>query len=69
MCKRHVQNIRERCGNEQDTLQEIREYEGDLGHVQETICRRSENINRYRTCPRDNVHEISGNNQERKDIL
>jgi len=32
----------------QDTLQEIKEFEGDLGHVQETICRRSENTKRYR---------------------
>ncbi len=32
----------------QDTLQEIKEFEGDLGHVQETICRRYENTKRYR---------------------
>jgi hypothetical protein len=42
-------------------VQEIRDKERDV----ETICRGSGNIKRYITCPRYNVHEISGNNKER----
>ncbi len=51
MCKRHVR--------------EISDKERDVGHVKKTICRRSGNIKRFRTCPRD---KRFGNTQERKEI-
>jgi hypothetical protein len=54
MCKRHVQ--------------EIREYDGDIGHMQQTMCRRSGNIKDRVNLYKRHVQEIRENEGNKRHV-
>ncbi len=50
-----MQEIREHRKHTRDNVQTIREHDGEIEHVQETMCLRTGKFNSDKACARDNV--------------